>query len=360
VQERRENLSLETDFIRALKASIASFRKERWQGTYLYLNAHRMLVKRYQTAKSPEYKKEKKRMDLRFHLLGIPYGAYAKEHSDKMDFLAPVYLEKDKLGLTLLEKMRIKTVTEQYKYNFQKHSNDVRARTLPNRQKDSNIFMSMLYKPQVPKTEKNATAPDFISILKEEFSMSQNPVFIDIGPGLANRYFSCISSIELATALPKLNIIALDLPEQVDLFYQKVPPKIQKSTYAHPNILIMGGDGTKPIRKQLEEYPTKKRKAELQSGKDIVRDSHAYIFRAANSIDVYYKWDVLEEVLISIKNDFADSAVLVFLNRMILYKPSGATEYRFLGHLSPWGFNHWTADLDRRGEKPYTIFEDME
>ncbi len=363
IQERREDVTAEEDFIHSLEASIASFRKERWQGTFLYLNAHRMLVKRYQTAKSPEYKKEKKRMELRFHLLGISYVAYAKKHSDKMEFLAPVYLEKDKLGLTLLEKKRIKTVTEQYKYSYQKHSNDVRARTLPNRQKDSNIFMSMLYKPQAPsasKAEKTATAPKFTSILKEEFSMAQNPVFVDIGPGLANRYFTCISSIELATALPKLNIIALDLPEQVDIFYKEGPPKIQSRVYSHPNILIMGGDGTKPMRKQLEEYPTKKRKAELPSGMDIVRDSHAYIFRAANSIDVYYKLDVLEEVLITIKNDFPDAGVLVFLNRMILYKPSGAMEYRFIGHLSPWGFNHQTADLDRRGEAPYTLFEDME
>lgn len=349
----RRDLKIEEDqFVQILKKAVMDMRTDYWQGSYLYLHMQRKLVYRYYLDKLPDYNYEKKVMYRRFWLLGMSYNSFARYHTNHMTYLLPVFLKKDRLGLTLLEKKRIKYFTEMYKYSFQKHSNDVRARTFPNRQKDSNIFMSAVYD--------NRDRGGFWDSLRAAYrSEDKKNLFIDIGPGLANRFFSCVSSIELARENPHLKIIALDLPSQVERFYRVVPARVKQKLYNHKNIIIIGADGTKPLKSQIENYATKKRKAEPLNSKKVLSDTRGVFIRAANSIDVYYKWNVLEELMFSIKNDFVDQPIVIFMNRLILYKPADDNNFRYIGQLSPWGFNHWTSRLDRKGQAPFTLFLDL-
>lgn len=349
---RRNNKITEDEFIQIIKNSVFKMRKNYWQGSYLYLHMQRKLVYRYYIDKLPAYQVEKKSMHRRFWLLGINYTSFSRKNSNKMTYLLPVFLTKDRLGLTLLEKKRITHFTEMYKYNYERHSNDVRARTFPNRQKDSNIFVSSL------KDGKDRGA--FWDDLKKEYQKeNRSNLFIDIGPGLANRFFSCVSTIELANENPYLKIIALDLPSQVERFYKVVPNRIKQKVYKHKNIIIIGADGTKPLKNQIENYPTKKRRGEPENPEDALTDTWGLFIRAANSIDVYYHWNVLEELIFSIKQDFPDRPVVIFMNRLILYKSAENENFRYIGQLSPWGFNHWTSELSRKGETPFTLFLDL-
>jgi hypothetical protein len=140
-------------------------------------------------------------------------------------------------------------------------------------------------------------------------------------------------------------VVALDLPDQVTIFTNKVAPEKRAAMAAVRNLSVLSGDGMAPLAAQLS------RAAPLWAaqGRMPCPTSGPVFVRAANSIDIYFKWAELEPVLAAMAADFRDRPLVVFFNRGILY----------IGQLSPLGFDHNVESHNRRGEEPYTLFPDF-
>jgi hypothetical protein len=293
-------------------------------------------------------------LEVRHHLLRLPAG-WVGGHVDPFEtgFFDPFADDGEPDGLTTQESRCLRSFIEEFRYDFTRHSQPVRARTYRNRLVDTNILLSDLLN--------GRGADSGLTALAREFRAAgvrpdgAGAVFLDIGPGVANLATPAVTAFSLALDFPGMQVVALDLPDQVRIFQTQVAPARRRPLLDRRNFYILAGDGMHPLAHQLQLAAP----AWLAGGKAPLGDG-LLIVRAANSIDIYFRWEELVRVMRAWAADFAERPLLLLMNRAILFKPSGGTGYRLLGRLSPAGFDHNQDTLNRRGEAPYSLFPEPE
>jgi hypothetical protein len=240
-------------------------------------------------------------------------------------------------------------------FRIERHHQGIVSRTYAGRLDDTNVLLFDLL------NDRQRSSPG-LNRLRDMFAGGsvaldgRGLTFIDIGPAIANLENPAITTQSLARDFPAMRVIAFDLPEQVDFFFRQVSRANQERVRAFPNLHVVAGDGYLPLLAQLQSAQawrlTDREPARPRSGQPIV-------LRAANSIDIYGRWDQIAPVLRNIAADFKDSPLLFFFNQSLLMKPRGETRYRVVGFLSVRGFHHNVNSLDRGGDPPYTLPGDL-
>ncbi len=252
------------------------------------------------------------------------------------------------LGLSAEEDSQLQSYTGVY--NYKRHIQRVRSRTYPGRHDDTNIFLKDLF---------SGTSARSMNDIRSVFLngnsdiKGKNVVFIDIGPAIANSANPGVTAVTLAEDFPSMQVIGLDLPEQVDIFLTKIDQDKVENVRSYKNLFILSGDGTLPLLDQIQNgnWAWKDRK------KPVIDKRAPVVIRMANSIDIYFSWNINRKVLNDIASDFETNPVLIFFNRSILYKASGSNKFKMIGYVSVRGFWHQDELLDRLGEAPYTLID---
>ena len=259
---------------------------------------------------------------------------------------------------TVLEEQRMRSYTGAF--DFGTHRQMAKSRTYGGRLEDTNILLKdLLNSWEKEKSKKRAAARETRELkrLRSKFlswtnnSRGSGIVFIDIGPGLANPIFSATTTRSIARDFTSMDVIALDLPDQVNLFKKHIPVYLKRRILKHKNISILAGNGHHSLREQMEKqenWAYDDRRVSIGSGTPL-------IIRSANSMDIYSEWKFVEPALRRMGRDFRDNPVLMFFNRSIVFKPRGAVRFVLIGYVSPRGFHHMTDSLARNGEAPYTL-----
>ncbi|EHQ04925.1 tetratricopeptide repeat protein [Leptonema illini] len=253
--------------------------------------------------------------------------------------------ERTPAGFTTEERNRVASYTGAFQYS--RHARHVQARTYAGRLDDTNVILRDLF-------DRTMTGDTALNHLRQEWlnGRSQDEVhFIDIGPAIANRQSPGVTAVSLARDFPEMKVIALDLPEQVQIFERDVSPVLRRRVLDFPNFHILAGNGVHPLRKQIlgsNWVERSKKRRTLATGDAIA-------IRAANSIDIYETWPVIERHLIDIGADFEANPVLYLFNRSILFKPAGSRQFRIAGMISRAGFDHMYETFNRAGEPAYTL-----
>ncbi len=224
-------------------------------------------------------------------------------------------------------------------------------RTFEHRLIDHEIFLDDLL------NEKNKAMEALKSIVLPNKGFK--PVFVDIGPGLANKdeVFAggkgkpAVTLQEIADKFPKMETIALELPSEVDAFLGKNPDykvddDLRKQMMDHQNIHVVAGNGLDSLKDTLANsknnpYPERKLPE--------INSNTALIVRSANSMDIFVQWDEVKPSFIKLANDYKENPIIYFFNREILVKPAGSIQWSIVGKTSNRGFNHKTRDLVDEG-----------
>ena len=237
-------------------------------------------------------------------------------------------------------------------FNMAYHRQSVRSRTYPGRQDDTNILIrDILY---------SGKRGPGLEYLRKHWLQGIGDIegsgilFIDVGPGLANVQYPAVTTRSMARDFRKMDVIALDLPEQVRLFQYQVPSHKRRELLASQNLRVVGADGRESLKKifgDANRWPIPDRgPVDLDSGRPVA-------IRMANSIDIYLKWHEIEDVLEQLGRDLERSPVLICFNRSILLKKANSRIYEIVGYVSIRGFHHNLELLDRGGEPPYTLID---
>ncbi|MBP9718038.1 hypothetical protein KBD59_01955 [Candidatus Gracilibacteria bacterium] len=232
----------------------------------------------------------------------------------------PTVAEKPKApvkGSFALDTEEMNRLSHYKAYSISRHTDNQVARTYVHRLDDHIHFIE-----DVMRGESDALK----ALNSAIFEGRPDPVFIDIGPGLANTIAPAVTSAEVAEAFPNMKVVAFDLPEELGDYQKKVSPKLKGQLEAHENIVIVGGDGLKPMPGQLP--------------KDLVSDKTPIMIRSANAIDIYCDWKDVEPALLKVAEDYAHQPVIYFFNKDIMYKPAGSGAWEIIGQLSERGFQH--------------------
>ncbi|MFA7685548.1 MAG: SH3 domain-containing protein [Candidatus Gracilibacteria bacterium] len=212
----------------------------------------------------------------------------------------------------------------------------------------------------------------------EFFSKKKNVIFFDLGPGTANVDLDmnggdgrpAITSQEIAERFPQLEVVAVDLPSEVDIFTGKakgisasgefaIAPVERSIALSKPNFHILAGNGLLSLKSQAEDSSTnpypERRRPQILPGTPI-------IVRVANSIDVYCSWNTangdnpsIRDSLGTMAVDFKDNPLLLLFNKEILFKEKGSLEWHMIGEASPKGFYHNSRESSRRGRAPFKL-----
>lgn len=233
-------------------------------------------------------------------------------------------------------------------FSYASHSRVVQSRTYEGRLDDTNVFLRDL----LDKRKSNDPA---LNSLREAFLANPDPggrdvVFVDIGPAIAHLTNPGVTAISLARDFPSMEVIALDLPEQVDIFRLTVAPYLRNRVTSFPNFFILSGNGIYSLAQQTaaRDLWLGQKVPGNMSGKPIV-------IRAANSIDIYESWEANASAFARLGRDYAASPIIYLFNRSILFKPAGKTEFKIIGMVSPAGFDHMYETFNRQGNPAYTI-----
>ena len=185
--------------------------------------------------------------------------------------------------------------------------------------------------------------------------------FIDIGPGvgeITNPEYPAISSLELARALPGMNVIALDLPESLNTLRsaRQSQPQIGASLLNQKNVKVIQGDGMASLPSQLAKATDAFGKGPVAT----IKPGDQVVIRASNSIDIYFPWKQLRPVLERMGVDYRDNPVTLLFADKILYKPAGADTFTARGKVSQRGFNHQQPTTRHVGSNvpKYTLLSD--
>lgn len=236
-------------------------------------------------------------------------------------------------------------------FNMQHHRQSVRSRTYPGRQDDTNILLRDILYPR-------KRDPGLEYLRQHWLQGRADPegegiLFIDVGPGLANVHYPAVTTRSIARDFRRMDVVALDLPAQVELFQYQVPAHKKRELLAHTNLRIVGADGRESLRtvfSEAQRWPVANRGPVELNGRPVV-------IRMANSIDIYLNWYEMEDVLQQLAEDLKESPILLCFNRSILLKKAGSTKYEVVGYVSIRGFHHNLELLDRGGEPPYTLID---
>lgn len=234
-------------------------------------------------------------------------------------------------------------------FDYERHSRWVQSRTYEGRLADTNVLLHDLL-------DAMKSDDDGLSLLRERLAKKsaadgRGIVFIDVGPAIANLSMPGAAAVSIAREFPAMQVIALDLPEQVEIFRSLVNPELRDSVLSLQNLHVFSGNGVLPMAAQLADPGRYFRQtaAGALSGKPI-------IMRAANSIDIYESWRANRLALHHFAGDFFSSPVLYLFNRSILYKGENSRTFHIVGFLSPAGFDHLYETFDRHGQPAYTIY----
>lgn len=232
-------------------------------------------------------------------------------------------------------------------FSYASHARWIQARTYEGRLDDTNVFLKDLL--DARKRDSEA-----LSLLRGKFLPGADPsgrgvVFIDIGPAIANLTNPGVTAVSLARDFPSMQVIALDLPEQVDIFNTAVLPYLRNRVLGFPNLHIFAGNGIQPLAAQFQAP------AGWVKQQKIDPKGAAIVIRAANSIDIYESWETNKNALDRIAADYTESPIIYLFNRSILFKPAGSQRFNIIGILSMAGFDHMFETFNRRGESAYLL-----
>lgn len=229
------------------------------------------------------------------------------------------FFSRDYFFLTPYELSRLKNYAGSFR--LEEHTDQQISRTFAGRLDDHIIFLR--------------------DIASHFFNGNGPPVFIDIGPGVANPQSPAVTSVEMARAFPNMHVVAFDLPEEVAKFQTRVPSYKREALRRMSNFTVVSGDGLKSLRDQIR-YP-------------LIPADALVIIRTANAIDIYCDWKDVEPALVRMAEDFRDNPVVLFFNREILWKLAGEAAWKNIGQVSDRGFRHNSRDLRRNGAPPYYL-----
>lgn len=232
-------------------------------------------------------------------------------------------------------------------FSYASHARWIQARTYEGRLDDTNVFLKDLL-------DARRTNSEALNQLRSSFLPSPDPsgkgvVFIDIGPAIANLTNPGVTAVSLARDFPGMQVIALDLPEQVDIFRTTVYPYLRSRVLGFPNLHVFSGNGIQPLSAQFANAS-----AWVKAEKVDPKGS-PIVMRAANSIDIYESWEVNKNALDRIAMDYPESPIVYLFNRSILFKPVNARRFYIIGILSMAGFDHQFETFNRRGESAYML-----
>lgn len=203
-------------------------------------------------------------------------------------------------------------------------------------------------------------------------------IFFDLGPGIANIDLNkkgdngkpAITSQEIAERFPQIEVVALDLSSEVDVFTGKkkgssldgefeIPPVERAIAISRPNFHVLAGNALLPLKSQVEDksnnpYPKKNRPG-VEPGAPV-------IIRAANSIDIYCSWRAsngdkpsVKKALEKMAIDFENNPVILLFNREILFKKKGSKEWSIIGQVAQKGFYSSSSQVSRRKNTPFNL-----
>lgn len=235
------------------------------------------------------------------------------------------------------------------KYRAEAQTQDIRSRTYTHRLDDHELFLAQLFGVMETRSPEMAELQKLLRI-RRNHSNGDGVVFTDIGPALGNATQPAVTSLSLLERFPKMDMVLLELPEEVEYFYTKTDEGARKKILANDRIHILAGDGTQPISEILRRESAKKTSHPLPKFKNQL-----HIIRAANSIDIYEPFTKVMPYLESLGRDYFAEDVLVFFNRSVFWKPRGSGRLILIGLQSNRGYYHNTQSLDRQGEPPFVL-----
>lgn len=232
-------------------------------------------------------------------------------------------------------------------FSYASHARWIQARTYEGRLDDTNVFLKDLL-------DARRTNSEALNQLRSRFLQTPDPsgkgvVFIDIGPAIANLTNPGVTAVSLARDFPGMQVIALDLPEQVEIFRSSVFPYLRNRVLGFPNLHVFAGNGIEPLAAQFSGA------AGWLKPQRIDPRGSPVVIRAANSIDIYESWEVNRRALERIAQDYPESPIVYLFNRSILFKPVNARRFYIVGILSMAGFDHQFETFNRRGESAYIL-----
>ncbi|MEI7511098.1 MAG: hypothetical protein WCJ84_02990 [Candidatus Peregrinibacteria bacterium] len=160
----------------------------------------------------------------------------------------------------------------------------------------------------------------------------------------------------MALSFPNAHIIALDLPDSVNLLKEKRKkvPNMGKNLLEQKNIQILEGNGLLSIKDQINSKKDAFKNTDFQK----MTPADFVVIRASNSIDIYSDWEKeVKPALGKMALEFKDNTLLLFFADKILVKPSGQTQWKKVGFVSQRGFNHnvqTTSHVDAK-VPPYAL-----
>jgi lipoprotein-anchoring transpeptidase ErfK/SrfK len=359
---------------------------ERKEGITKALTQIEALVKKYEKKSEELAKSKEKREEVKKTIEPAVAPIKAELPKNPQPTKSPVsiaapetlgILGSPKLNFTPDEERRLKSY---YEYNAAHFSDNNLNRTYPNRLQDHEFFIQAVMHPEYPGDEVkkvyknyNEAMPGIQSLHDELFPTAEyKPFFIDIGPGIANKDMMvmggkgkpAITSQEMADRFPSMPVVALDLPDQVEIFMgraQGVDNKKRKYTIdkkdreemlSRENIHVLSGDGLKSLKDQWADSSTN---PIPERPHPQISSNHVLFIRAANSTDIYCSWEDNKKAIEQMSKDFPGNAIVFFFNKEILYKKRNSSEWSIIGQVSDWGFNHKGRTLSRRGKPPFEL-----
>lgn len=258
---------------------------------------------------------------------------------------------RGRLGLVEEERQKVASYTGAYSYAA--HARHIQSRTYAGRLDDTNVLLKDLFD---SRHTRNAALNDLRqSLLGSSPRLTgEGAHFIDIGPAIANRASPGVTAVSVARDFPGMSIIAVDLPEQVEIFAKQVLPGLRSRVLEFPNFHVVAANGVAPLKDQFAQTT---RWLEPRKSRPAIKARDAIIIRAANSIDVYESWQQNEEAMVQIARDYQENPILYSFNRTLLFKPAGATTFTIVGAISKAGFDHNYETFDRGGEAAYSLIE---
>ncbi len=284
-------------------------------------------------------------------------GDVIKPYVEKIEQRDPYF------DFTKEEQKRMREYSKKYHEAEKRHDHNILNRTFEHRLEDHEILLSDMFN--------NRGDAKMAALRSQVFPTGRrDSVFIDIGPGIANKDLKvksgkgkpAITLQEIAEGFPSMQCVALDLPDEVDIFTGKTPKskagyeidaEARDGLLAKRNMHVVSGDGLKSLKAQWENratnpYPERQRPP-------ISKDATVFI-RSANAIDIYCEWEKeVKPALEQTARDFKDQPVVYFFNREIMLKPAGSIEWKIVGQVSNMGFRHSGRELSRNGQPPYKL-----
>ncbi len=240
-------------------------------------------------------------------------------------------------------------------FRIERHHQGIVSRTYAGRLDDTNVLLFDLL------NDRQRSSPGLNRLRDMLVGSSasldgRGLVFVDIGPAIANLSNPAVTTQSIARDFPAMRVIAFDLPGQMDFYFRHVSRANQDRIRAFSNLHLVAGDGFLPLYAQLQSNEAW-RLVDREPARP--RPGQPLVLRAANSIDIYGRWDQIAPVLRSVAADYKDSPILFFFNQSLLVKPRGDVRFRVVGFLSVRGFHHNVNSLDRGGDPPYTLPGDL-